>query len=126
MLTIDDAREYLEQLGLALPDAVLACLVASVNAAEPCLLGLGLPECSIRLALLYGVAIMSVGSGARRIRSQTAPSGASQSFEYDDPTPSLWANLRGLGVLGCLGPILPPEPARPRGFLMVGRGGCRG
>lgn len=125
MLTIEDARAYLSELGLAIPDTVLTCLVASVNAAEPCLIGLGISECSIKLALLYSVGLLAIGSGARRIRSQGAPSGASQSFDYGDPRPGIWSALRTLGVLDCLGPILPPEPTSPRGFMMVGRGGCR-
>lgn len=128
MLTIEDARAFLAELGLTLPDSILTCLVASVNAAEPCLIGLGLPECSIKLALLYAMAILSIGSGARRLRSQTAPSGASQSFEYGvDQSAVLRSNLRALGAWDCLGPILPPEQRAANGGIMVGLGArkCR-
>lgn len=123
MLTVDEVMEYLAQLGLSLPAAMVECLVAQVNALEACLVGAGLLPCTIRLALMQAVAVLAIGTGARRLSSQTAPSGASQSFSYGtlaEQGQMLRNSIRALGAWGCLGPILPATGGNAA--LMIGLG----
>lgn len=124
MLTTDEVLGYLAELGLALPSAMVACLVTQVNSLEQCLSGSGLSECSIRLALLQAVAILAINTGARRLKSRSAPSGASQSFDYGSLTEQgkmLRNSIKALGAWDCIAPILPKE-IKGSAALMIGMG----
>lgn len=124
MITADDLREYLTEMGLALPDTIIECLVAQMNTHQECLERLGLEPCAITLALIQAAAILSLGMGAKRITSHTAPSGASQSFSYGSQaelSSFLIASIKALGAWPCLGPTLPQQPG-PKAGLMVGLG----
>lgn len=128
MLTVDEVMEYLAQLGLSLPASLVECLVAQVNALEACLVGAGLEPCAIRLALLQGAALLAIGTGARRVTSHTAPSGASQSFGYGtlaEQTAMLRNSIRALGAWGCLGPILPATGGNAALYVGLGKRVCR-
>jgi hypothetical protein len=51
---------------------------------------------------MYAAALMATSSGARRIKSQGAPSGASRSFDYgDDSITWLRDSLAQLDTSGC-------------------------
>jgi hypothetical protein len=66
---------------------------------------------------------MATSSGARRIKSQSAPSGASRSFEYgDDGVKWLRNTLSSLDTSGCTGE-LPISAGNSVGFFDV-VGGC--
>jgi hypothetical protein len=66
---------------------------------------------------------MATSSGARRIKSQSAPSGASRSFEYgDDGVTWLRDTLSRLDTSGCTGE-LPISAGNGVGFFDV-VGGC--
>lgn len=128
MLTVDEVMEYLAQLGLSLPASLVICLVEQVNDVESCLVGAGLEPCAIRLALLQAVALLAIGTGARRVTSHSAPSGASQSFGYGtlaEQTAMLRNSIRALGAWGCLGPILPATGGNAGLFVGLGKRACR-
>ena len=124
MLTVDEVMEYLTQLGLSLPASMVALLVAQVNELESCLVGAGLEPCAIRLALLQGAALLAISTGARRVTSHSAPSGASQSFGYGalaEQATMLRNSIRALGAWGCLGPILPATGGNASLFVGLGK-----
>lgn len=124
MLTVEEAMEYLTQLGLSLPASMVAYLVAQVNELEPCLVGAGLEPWAIQLALLQGVALLAIGTGARRVTSHSAPSGASQSFGYGtfaEQTTMLRNSIRALGAWDCLSPILPATGGNAALFVGMGK-----
>ena len=122
-VTADDVKGFLSELGYAIPDALLNPILCVVNKIIPCLDGAGYDECSSKLILMYAAALMATSSGARRIKSQGAPSGASRSFEYgDDSITWLRNSLAQLDTSGCTGE-LPISAGNSVGFFAV-VGGC--
>lgn len=122
-VTADDVKGFLSELGYAIPDALLTPILCVVNKIIPCLEGAGYDECSAKLILMYAAALMATSSGARRIKSQGAPSGASRSFEYiDDSITWLRNSLSQLDTSGCTGE-LPISAGNTVGFFDV-VGGC--
>ena len=127
MLTLEQAREYLASLGVALPDAVLQLLVDQVNTIDDCLTA----NYAVGTAALirhYLVGLLGIANGDRYVSSQTAPSGASQSFRYLDLA-SRWRStsglLRSLDTKGCTTSLVPPDPTvTAHAGLWVARGGC--
>ena len=123
MLVLSDVTEYFSQLGLSLPDALMSCLISSVNDKQACLESAGLTTCQIKIAQLNALAILGLSQGARQVSSQSAPSGASQSYAYptaQEQMRSLIASLRTLGAYACFENILPN--AQAKGRLVVGIG----
>lgn len=122
-VTADDVKGFLSELGYAIPDALLAPILCVVNKIIPCLEGAGYDECTAKLILMYAAALMATSSGARRIKSQGAPSGASRSFEYgEDGITWLRNSLAQLDTSGCTGD-LPISAGNSVGFFAV-VGGC--
>lgn len=122
-LTPEEIKGFLAELGYAIPDALLTPILCVVNKIVPCLDGAGYDECTAKLILMYAAALMATSSGARRIKSQGAPSGASRSFEYgDDSITWLRDSLARLDTSGCTGE-LPISAGNSVGLFMV-VGGC--
>jgi hypothetical protein len=68
---------------------------------------------------MYAAALMATSSGARRIKSQGAPSGASRSFDYgDDSITWLRDSLARLDTSGCTSE-LPISAGNSVGLFMV-------
>lgn len=76
-ITAADVQAFLGELGYAIPGALLDPILCMVNKIIPCLDGAGYDDCTAKLILMYAAALMATSSGARRIKSQGAPSGAS-------------------------------------------------
>lgn len=122
-ITADDVKGFLAELGYTIPSALLTPILCRVNEIIACMELNGYDECTQQLILLYAAALMSASSGARRIKSQSAPSGASQSFEYgDDGISNLSSALASLDVYGCASG-LPITAGSSVGFFDV-VGGC--
>lgn len=83
-ITAADVQAFLGELGYAIPAALLDPILCVVNKIIPCLDGAGYDDCTAKLILMYAAALMATSSGARRIKSQGAPSGASRSFDYGE------------------------------------------
>lgn len=71
---------------------------------------------------------MGLGQGDKYISSQTAPSGASQSFRYQSFS-DRWKGslnlLRGLDKNGCATALIPPDPTNQAfAGIWIGKGGC--
>lgn len=131
MITVEQAREYLDTVGVNLPDFLLAALVDQVNTINDCLEDHYAPAVAL-LIQCYLLGLMGLAQGDRYVSSQTAPSGASQSFRYmafADRWRGLLGLLRGLDVHGCATGLIPPDPtALAHGGIWIGKGGsfCRG
>ena len=94
-------------------------ILCVVNKIIPCLDGAGYDDCSAKLILMYAAALMATSSGARRIKSQGAPSGASRSFDYgDDGITWLRDSLAKLDTSGCTSE-LPISAGNSVGLFMV-------
>lgn len=122
-ITPADVQQFLSELGYAIPGSLLDPILCLVNKIIPCLEGAGYDDCTSKLILMYAAALMATSSGARRIKSQGAPSGASRSFDYgEDSTVWLRDSLAQLDTSGCTGE-LPISAGNSVGLFMV-VGGC--
>lgn len=81
MVTIEQAKEYLDSVGITLPDFILQALVDQANSIQDCL-DSHYPASTALLIQLYLIGLMGLAQGDKYISSQTAPSGASRSFRY--------------------------------------------
>lgn len=130
MPTLDELRTYLASIGITPPDFILDAWLEAFEAMNDCLeqhYGSGVAK----LIALYALALYGIASGDRYVSSQTAPSGASQSFRYGalgDRWKSQLSLLRTLDKYGCSTPFLPDDPTATTIGAMVGRpnrrGGC--
>lgn len=127
MITTAQAKEYLESVGITLPDFILAALVEQANSIEECLNANYSPATAL-LIQMYLLGLIGLGQGDRYISSQSAPSGASRSFRYQsfaDRWKGSLALLRGLDKNGCATALIPPDPTQ-KAFagLWIAKGGC--
>ena len=112
MVTLEQAKEYLESQGITIPDFVLQALVDQANSIQECL-DAHYPASTALLIQLYLLALMGLGQGDKYISSQTAPSGASRSFRYlgfAERWRASLALLRGLDKHGCAEHLIPEDP----------------
>ena len=127
MITTEQAKEYLDTVGINLPDFLLAALVEQANSINDCLSANYTPAVAL-LIQCYLLGLMALGQGDRYISSQTAPSGASRSFRYmnfADRWRGLAGLLRGLDTHGCTDDLIPDDPTiTAHAGLWVVRGGC--
>lgn len=126
MITLEQAQEFLQSVGITAPDFIVQLWVDRVNTIQECLDEHYDPATAL-LIQLYLIQLMGVVSnGGRYVTSQTAPSGASQSYKYGaliDNYRSTLSMLNSLDPYGCSGPLIPAEPGAKAG-MWIGRGGC--
>lgn len=127
MPSLDQLKEFLVSMGVPLPpDFVLQALLDAIAPIQACLVGAGHSAGNILLINLYLLSLMVLSTADRYISSQTAPSGASQSYKYQDLINryrSLKAMLDLLDTSGCTDSLAPAEPG-PSAGLWVSKGGC--
>jgi hypothetical protein len=121
-ITAADVQAFLGELGYSIPAALLDPILCVVNKIIPCLDGAGYDDCTAKLILMYAAALMATSSGARRIKSQGAPSGASRSFDYGDNVLNMRDALLALDKSGCTSE-LPIDVGQKVGLFLV-VGGC--
>lgn len=129
MVTADQVKTYLASQGIDnVPDFIIDAWVLSANSIQECLdehydAGTAL------LIQMYLIGLFGVSNMDKYISSQTAPSGASRSFRYNnfaDRWNGQWSLLRGLDKYGCTAAIVPPNPNAKNAALFVADGGCCG
>lgn len=127
MPTLDQLKEYLTSIGVPLPpDFVLQAWLGIVAVIQPCLDGAGYPASVQMMIYLYLLSLYGIVSGDKYISSQTAPSGASQSFRYNNLQDKYRGMLNALNLLdtsGCTDSVVPAMPG-PTAGLWVSTGGC--
>ena len=127
MLTLQAAQEYLEAIGVSLPDAVVTLLVEQANSVNDCL-DAHYPPTTADLIRLYLLGLLGTANADRYVSSQTAPSGASQSFRFKtlgDRWRSLWGLLKKLDTHGCTDDLVPPDPSgASHAGIWTAKGGC--
>ncbi|HBL6082668.1 hypothetical protein K1J48_13740 [Enterobacter hormaechei] len=127
MVTLEQAKEYLESQGITIPDFVLQALVDQANSIQDCL-DAHYPASTSLLIQLYLLALMGLGQGDKYISSQTGPNGASRSFRYlsfADRWKASLGLLRGLDKYGCATSLIPPDPTNTAfAGIWIARGGC--
>jgi len=127
MITTDEAAAYLRELGITMPAPLLALVVAKSQGIQDCLDANGVDATDQALIYYYLVALLAISGGGRRVKSQAAPSGASQSFEYSDLGDlydQLLASLQVVDKYGCAAPLTPAKPGGSTGFMVVKGSRC--
>ncbi len=84
-------------------------------------------ECRHGAILLYAALLLSTSTSGRYVTSQSAPSGASQSFAYGTkPWSTLYNQMRLLDPAGCTGDLVsdPNESAKPFFKVVTGSRRC--
>lgn len=112
MVTLKQAQEYLASVGVNLPEFLLVAVIDQVNSIELCL-STNYSTNTALLIQLYLLGLIGLAQGDRYVSSQTAPSGASQSFRYQtigQRYNGLLGLLRGLDAYGCTSELIPPNP----------------
>ena len=121
-ITLDDVKPTMAELGFTVPDSLLTLLLDQVSGSSACMDGAGYSDSLQKLLLIYAVLRLAALSGARKISSQSAPSGASRSFTYDAAgTDYLLKQIRAWDTNGCLSGL--PLSSSQVGYFDV-VGGC--
>lgn len=127
MITTAQAKEYLESVGIELPDFILQALVDQANSIQECL-DAHYPASTALLIQMYLLGLMGLAQGDKYISSQSAPSGASRSFRYQsfsDRWKGSLGLIRGLDKYGCAASLIPPDPTQQAfAGIWIGKGGC--
>lgn len=126
MITVEQAIEFLESIGADnVPSFVVAAIVEDANGINECLEKHYSPAVAT-LIQCYMIAIIGSMGADKYISSQTAPSGASQSFRYKNTSlGDLFKLLRARDIHGCTIGIVPPDPTvKAFGGMFVVTGGC--
>lgn len=121
-MTTTDAAAYLSQLGLSLPEPILAALVAKVESVNACMDANGYSASDQELIRYYLLGLLAISSAGRRVSSQSAPSGASQSYNYADAQiemRKLKAALALIDTNGCTADLIPSEPGPQAAMYVV-------
>lgn len=127
MITTVQAKEYLESVGITLPDFILQALLEQAGSIQECL-DAHYPPATALLIQSYLLGLMALGQGDKYISSQTGPNGASRSFRYQS-FPDRWkgalALLRVTDKHGCANDLIPPDPTNTAfAGIWIARGGC--
>lgn len=100
-LDITEVKSFIAELGFSVPDSVLLLLIDKVQSKAECVSQYG--DVTAKLLMLYSVVRLASMSGARRISSQSSPSGSSRSFNYDsNGTKYLLSQIKAWDKNGCL------------------------
>lgn len=107
VVTIPDLRARFPTL--TAPDELLGDIIELVGTISPCV-DASYPESTAKLIQMYLCAHFGELSAGRRVKSQAAPSGASQSFDYGASGQGLSETAYGRMVLnidtaGCAGAL---------------------
>ncbi len=127
MITTVQAKEYLESVGITLPDFILQALLEQAGSIQECL-DAHYPPATALLIQSYLLSLMGLAQGDKYISSQTGPNGASRSFRYQS-FPDRWrgalALLRVTDKHGCANDLIPPDPTNTAfAGIWIGKAGC--
>lgn len=127
MPTLQELKDFLTSMGVPLPpDFVLEAYLAIAASIEPCVSANYPPEMQT-LIYLYLMSLYAFTGSDKQISSQTAPSGASQSFRYKSFTDgyrSLKSLLQAVDTSGCTSGVIPAEPGASAGLWVSTGGKC--
>ncbi|WP_392562495.1 hypothetical protein RHO12_03165 [Orbus sturtevantii] len=101
-ITLEQAKQQLSSMGFVATDFILESLISLVNTIDGCLDATGYSDYVIKLIKMYSVMLLLSSSDVRKVSSESAPSGASRSYQYfDDGRSSLLSMLSKLDTKEC-------------------------
>lgn len=121
-ITAAQVKQQLSALGYSVPDFMIDAYLCKLGSISMCLEAAGYDECDMMLIQMYAVTLMAITAYSQRIKSQSAPSGASRSFDYSGDVKSMRNTLAALDKSGCTA-LLPIDVGDSVGFFDV-VGGC--
>ena len=126
MPDLDQLKQFLTAMGVPLPpDFVLEALLEVDPGVQECLAAHGLSAAKILLVNLYVLGLQAIPGSTKFISSQSAPSGASQSFRYTseaDAFKNVRALLRNIDKWGCTDGLIPSVGNQAALFVSKGCG----
>ena len=126
MPSLTELKEFLTAMGVPLPpDFVLEALLEVDPGVQECLSAHGLSAAKILLVNLYVLGLQAIPGSTKFISSQSAPSGASQSFRYTseaDAFKNVRALLRNIDKWGCTDGLIPSIGNQAALFVSKGCG----
>ncbi|MEL5666139.1 DUF7370 family protein [Serratia ureilytica] len=121
-ITAAQVKQQLSALGYSIPDFMIDAYLCKLDGIRQCLEASGYDDCDLMLIQVYAVTLMAITAFSQRIKSQSAPSGASRSFDYSGDIKTMWNTLAALDTAGCTAG-LPIDVGTSVGFFDV-VGGC--
>ena len=121
-ITVAQVKQQLSALGYSVPDFMIDAYLCKLEGISLCLEAAGYDDCDLMLIQVYAVTLMAVTGYSQRIKSQSAPSGASRSFDYSGDIKTMRNTLAALDKSGCTA-SLPIDVGTSVGFFDV-IGGC--
>lgn len=120
MLSQMEIKQALAARGLTIPDFEIDAIYCLVSSISGCLDVNYEDECVKTSISLWASVLIASSVMGRYIRSQGAPSGASQSFEYGSkPWLSLYNQLNKLDTAGCTADIVEPPSGTGSAYFGV-------
>ncbi|MFP7606796.1 DUF7370 family protein [Serratia quinivorans] len=117
-ITAAQVKQQLSALGYTIPDFMIDAYLCKLESISQCLEAAGYDECDMMLIQMYAVTLMAITAFSQRIKSQSAPSGASRSFDYTGDVKTMRDTLTALDTAGCTVP-LPIDVGSSVGFFDV-------
>lgn len=117
-ITAAQVKQQLSALGYTIPDFMIDAYLCKLEAISQCLEASGYDECDMMLIQMYAVTLMVITAYSQRIKSQSAPSGSSRSFDYTGDVKTMRDTLTALDTAGCTG-SLPIDVGSSVGFFDV-------
>lgn len=124
VILAEKAKKYLESQGITAPDFVIDAWAETATSIQSCL-DENYSESIALMIQLYLIGMFGLASMDKYISSQTAPSGASQSFRYQsfaDRWRSQLSLLRSADKHGCTVGLVPPDPTTTAAGFWVATG----
>lgn len=120
MITSDQIKEALQYRGISIPDFEIDAILCLLLTITDCLDSNYEDECVKKTILTWSAVLISSSVAGRCVASQTAPSGASQSFGYGSkPWVSLYNQLKGIDSFGCSSSIVEAPDGVSEAFFGV-------
>jgi hypothetical protein len=128
MLTTTQIKQALSARGVTLPDFEIDSILCLINSMNECIESNYTDECVKSSILLWSAILIGSSVGGRYVTSQSAPSGASQSFSYGSkPWVSLYNQLKAIDTAGCSNSIVEaPSGVTSTFFGVVSGSRCGG
>ncbi|CUY56681.1 DUF7370 family protein [Serratia marcescens] len=121
-ITAAQVKQQLSALGYSIPDFMIDAYLCKLDGIRQCLEASGYDDCDLMLIQVYAVTLMAITAFSQRIKSQSAPSGASRSFDYSGDIKTMRNTLAALDTAGCTA-SLPIDVGTSVGFFDA-VGGC--
>lgn len=126
-MTLSEAKQYLESIGVAFPDFVIEAIIEQIKERDECL-RINYNLSAITLIYCCLIAIIAGAQSGRYVSNRGLSGGLYQGFTYKDSADlykSQLSLLKSLDKKGCVSGLIPKNPfSKGSGFILSVRGNC--